>query len=51
MPQLLKEQIEAIQKEIDWCETHKDSHFGYIAKDYKRGFISGLRQAISILEK
>lgn len=39
-----------IEKHIAWCERNISFH-RYINKQYKKGFIAGLKEALNILEK
>jgi len=38
-------QYQIIEAEIKWCEEHKDA----MPKEYSRGFIAGLKQAVYLL--
>lgn len=42
------EAIQTLRKEIQWCAVHPDKN---LSAEYRRGFIDGLRQAITILDQ
>lgn len=42
----LKEQIELLEKEIDWCLEHPATN---LSKQFQTGFVAGIQQAIYLL--
>ncbi len=41
------EAIQVLRREIEWCVSHPDAT---LSTDFQRGFVGGLRQAITILD-
>lgn len=49
---MINEIIKLIESEIKWCKKHSDWDNAIVVKnEYQRGFINGLRQAITLIEK
>jgi hypothetical protein len=42
----MREIIKLLKKEIKWCEKNK----GIKSKEYEKGFIKGLEQAIKLID-
>lgn len=41
-----KKEVKLIEKEIEWCLEHPPTN---LSKDFQKGFVSGLKQAINII--
>jgi hypothetical protein len=48
MNKTIKDSVELLKKEVEWCNANKDKTKNPSA-EYKRGFIQGIEQAIYLL--